>query len=391
MKQQISVIHPYFNTIGGSEKITLSLIQTLKNADLNSTLHTFNITKDVRSYELFDESSSKYTTKRYLDSFYDIKESRTFKIKQYRRSLTPFSLLRKNHDTKKMFSSIGKEDIVIIMSGSLFLEKTDASKIFVYCNSDFSSELNFLKTQYTGLKSYYYKLIQKHVKQQLDYLSNDQVQLIANSQYTANTIENQLKKKSIVVHPPININSTDHLKRKNEVITISRFSQNKNLDFAFDVMSNIPNKWSLIASITSNPEHLEYIRLKEQYKKYQNKDIYININSKSIDSILSQYKVYFHPSPETFGMAVAESISNGCIPIVPNNTAHLETVPFNELRFNNKSEAIELIIQALEGKFDHLKPRLIENLKQFSQEIFNDKMLRILHNSLNTTSHNCAY
>ncbi|MDE1727486.1 MAG: glycosyltransferase, partial [Thaumarchaeota archaeon] len=188
----------------------------------------------------------------------------------------------------------------------------------------------------------------------------------------------QFNKTSIVIYPPIKINSEHYINKENKVITVSRFSPNKKLDFAFDVMKNLPYDWDLIASITSKSEYLLYKKLLGENKQYAKKNIYLNIDSKSIESILSQYKVYFHASPETFGLSVVEAISNGCIPIVPNNSAHLETVPFTELRFNSKSEAIRLINDAMNGKFDYLQQSLIENLIKFSEKNFIDKILNIM-------------
>ena len=58
-----------------------------------------------------------------------------------------------------------------------------------------------------------------------------------------------------------------------------------------------------------------------------------NIPRNKLVSILNRAKVYFHCSRETFGISIIEGIAAGCIPIVPDNSAHKETVPFEELRY----------------------------------------------------------
>ena len=96
-------------------------------------------------------------------------------------------------------------------------------------------------------------------------------------------------------------------------------------------------------------------------------------------------KVNFHCSKETFGISVVESISAGCIPIVPNNSAHKETVPFEELRyeFNNIQDAQEKIKRALSGEFDHFKKPLQESIRKFDQKTFKKSFLSVLENLAN--------
>ena len=38
-------------------------------------------------------------------------------------------------------------------------------------------------------------------------------------------------------------------------------------------------------------------------------------------------------------MAVVKVVAAGCVPVVPDNSAHPETVPFAELRYGTKAEA----------------------------------------------------
>ena len=95
----------------------------------------------------------------------------------------------------------------------------------------------------------------------------------------------------------------------------------------------------------------------------------------SRDDLIRNYntsKVYFHASPETFGITVIESIAAGCIPIVPDNSAHVETVPFSELRYipDDIDDAKDKIEKAMTGKFDHLVESLQKTITQYSQENF---------------------
>ena len=101
----------------------------------------------------------------------------------------------------------------------------------------------------------------------------------------------------------------------------------------------------------------------------------VDASSHEKEQELSSSKVYFHPSKETFGISVVEAIAAGCIPIVPNNSANMETVPYDELRFNEKEDAIEKLQNAASGKYDYLKPNLKKHIEKFSIEAYQKGML----------------
>jgi glycogen synthase len=46
---------------------------------------------------------------------------------------------------------------------------------------------------------------------------------------------------------------------------------------------------------------------------------------------------------EPFGISTVEAIAAGCVPIVHNSGGQREIVPFDDLRFNDKIEAVEKV------------------------------------------------
>ena len=88
--------------------------------------------------------------------------------------------------------------------------------------------------------------------------------------------------------------------------------------------------------------------------------------------------MYLHASKETFGIAVAKAVAAGCVPVVPDNSAHPETVPFVELRYGTEEEAARIVREALGGRYDRLLPALRDHVQGFSEEASQEAMLGII-------------
>jgi len=350
----IAVIHPYFDVTGGAEMTSLSLINSLVAKKIHTTLYCVKPPK--------------------------IAESQYFSIHKIRQKKIPmFWRLQKMMEIKEIFRLIPKEDILIVTSGGLTMAKSNAKKIFVYCHSSFLSETKFLQKEFHGIKKIYLNIIQSYYKKSLECLKNENIELIANSDFTRREIEENLCKKSVIVYPPVDINgflNRKNMKKEEKIVTISRFSIEKNLDEAIKIFSNINYPCVLIG----NAIHKNQFKVLDQleYKKTNNVKIYSNVSKTMITEVLESAKVYLHTSEETFGISVVESIAAGCIPIVPDNTAHKETVPFDELRYKNNEDAIIKINDAIDGKFDQLLPKLSIHIKRFSNEIFQKKIIELI-------------
>jgi len=351
---KIGLIHPYFRLMGGAEQTTLCLIDGLKKTNHLTTLYTCDTPP--------------------------ISETKNFKINKFQ-SIIPVIIYnyQKWQDFRKLYKNSEKEDVIIICGGGLMLDKINVNNVFLYCHSAFDSEFEYINKKFSSVKGIIDKIRQSFLRKKLSYIKDRKIKLISNSNYTKNVIKNRFDRDSTVIYPPVNLETYSKLydhPKINKVLTISRISKEKNLEFATNVAIETGLKHNFICRL--NPRHKPLHEKLRKISKNKNISWLIDVSSLEIEEELSSSKVYFHPSKETFGISVVEAISAGCIPIVPNNSAHLETVPFDELRFNEKEDAIEKLQNASSGKYDYLKPNLKKHIEKFSTKSFQKGMLREL-------------
>ena len=352
---KIGIIHGYFEIMGGAQQNTLRLIEALKKTDNFTTLYTVEppSISETENFKIHKIPGIKFN--------YFLKYQRLKKI-------------------KKLFEDSANEDVLYVAGAGLVLAKTKVPKIVMRCHTTFDFEFEFVNKKFTGLKGVYQKKMQDIVNNSISLLQDPKVQILINSDFTRQQISHRFNKESIVVYPPVDINKFfklyDQPKIK-KIITIARFSHEKNLEFVIDVAKKTGLKHEIVGNAKQRYQTQLYDELQKK-SEGENIVLYCNLPSTKIEHLLSSAKVYLQPSEETFGIAVVEAISAGCIPIVPNHTAHPETVPFEELRYDTKEQAIEKLQNAISGKYDHLMPELKKHVEKFSIEAFQSGILNEL-------------
>ena len=353
---KIGIVHQSFKVFGGTEYTTGCLIEALKKTNHHSTLYTFDPG--------------------------DIQESENFKIFKMKLKKFPFF---KGYQwylhNKRLFKATENEDVLVIIGGGLAIFKTKAPRVICYCHSPLEEEFKQAEKKIDAIKIIERK-IQSELKEELEFLKDPKVQLVSNSCYTRDIIKSHIGKNLKVIFPPVNIkkfSSNKNAQKQKKVITIARIDPLKNLEFGV----NVANKTGLkheIGGMCKLPQQIKFYDKLNKKINHSNVSIHTNLSSAQKENWLTSSKVYFHPSEEHFGIAVVEGISAGCIPIVPNNSAHPETVPFSELRFDNEIDAVEKLCNAASGKFDYLLEKLKKHKENFSKEIFQAKMLKEIEN-----------
>jgi len=352
----IGIIHGFVGGGGGTEKTLHAILNALEKTEHNVTLYTF--------------SKPKILSKK-------IKIKSSLPI-----SIPSFGLYQRAMESK-LISKAKNEDILIQASGGLGIPQNKNQKIIVYCHSDFSNELENPSTKYKGMWSLYYKSYYNMVKKFVENIQDSRIYLISNSKYVHDSIKTNFGKNSKVIYPPVDLKEFSPKNKEDRVVTIGRFSEEKNLEFGINVMKGIYHEYDIIGNTKTKSNILYYEKLQSKIKKENLEKINLlkNISRNELVNTVNKAKVYFHCSRETFGISTIESIAAGCIPIVPNIGGHVETIPYPELRYeeNNLSDAQEKVKKALTGSFDHLES-LVDSIKKYNRQEFTKHIICYIEN-----------
>ena len=164
--------------------------------------------------------------------------------------------------------------------------------------------------------------------------------------------------------------------REKRAVTTGRFSPEKRHEAAVRIMRAAGGGWDAVGNAREQ-FHLDCL---EGLRNMAGPGMHFHVNAAEaeLDALLGGARAYLHPRPESFGIAVVEAIAAGCVPVIPDDSAHPETVPFAELRYRTEAEAVEIVKGALGGRFDGLLPALKEHAQKFSEEAFQEAMLGII-------------
>lgn len=351
----IGIIHGFVGGGGGTEKTLTAIIDALETTDHNVTLYTFSKPK-LKSKKIKIKSSLPI-------------------------SIPSFGLYQRAMESK-LISKAKNEDLLIQASGGLGIPKNKSQKIIVYCHSDFTNELENPATKYKGIWSLYYKSYYKMIKRFTDNIQDPRIHLISNSQYIHDSINKKFEKNSEIFYPPVDLNEFFPSKKENRIVTVGRFSEEKNLDFGINVTTDLDFDYDIIGNTKTKSNILYYKKLESKLKDENLNKIHLhkNLERKKLVELVNRTKIYFHCSRETFGISTIEGIAAGCIPIVPDVSGHKETVPFPELRYkeNNISNAQEKITSAMNDSFSNLKKPLIESIKKYDRIEFINNIIEYI-------------
>lgn len=367
----VGIFHGLLGGIGGAERLAVSLANGLIKSGYQVKVYAASLVDD-RPTKLFSETMPQEAE---IVTFMN----RRIRVKAfaiYQNLLSEYFIRRVE----------GESDVVVQTGGGYQPIIKSKRRRIAYCHGVWTHEgLRHDNKYQRGLWKLYFMPVGWVMKRRFARISKANLLFVANSNYTRQHLLDVWKVNESdlhMVYPPINIaNWKANNSERSGIVNVSRFSQEKKHTDMFEIVKELDTSLTIIGNATNFTNEI-YLRRIRQVAPINVKFLK-NIADRQISEQLHNAKVYLHTSKETFGMTVVEAIAAGCIPVVPNNSAHQETVPFPELRYDSIASARQIIQDALNGKFDKLLPALHSHIRQFDEEVFHKKMKAIIEMVLN--------
>lgn len=361
---RVGVVMRSMDKIGGSEITTRLLLKVLAEAGHGVTLYTSTPPKDVPagvSVTVPDRPAPPVVAKPPF--------------------LGRFDFYRGGYEGLVTMSD---DDVLIVSDWEMFMERTRARRVLFYFHlppvlEKETIEARLLRMPPRKWPRFWYR--KRLVRKRVSWFEQNKVVLVPNSRFTGKIVEDVFGRRTgPVLYPPVRVTSL--LERGGEpkrrrAVTIANYWPGKGHNAAMRIAHKAGIGWTSLGTTVDSScwDLVESLRGKAS----PGDDIRANPSRDDLVGELAASKVYLHAADESFGMSVVEAIAVGCVPIVPNRTATVETVPFDELRFDTEDEASEKVRAAADGKYDRYLAPLAEHAKKFSEEAFAVRAINMIN------------
>ena len=275
-------------------------------------------------------------------------------------------------------------DVAVVTDGGFVMQKTDAPRVVWYCNSALGHETRMLSLPRPRHPRRILRLWRdgRPIRGRIAAAAAEKVDVVPNSEHTRRAVSAAIGRPvpgTAVVYPPVDVRRFAALRgapRERRTATVARFAPEKNLGGAVRIMLEAGGQYDIVGNARGPAQ----LRTLEEARRSLTAGMRLHANAAHgvLEEIVGGARAYLHASEETFGVSVAEAAAAGCVPVVPDHTAHPETVPFAELRYRTEAEAAEIVRGALDGRYDGLLPALQEHVQRFSEEAFQEAMIGII-------------
>jgi glycosyltransferase involved in cell wall biosynthesis len=336
---KIGIVQPLAGKVGGNEKVLDEIINALSNHEL--TLYTFS--KPFKNYNIPTVSTIPF-------------------------KLPMMGIYQKLMLPKFDFS---KEDLIL----TTVPIKTEKPVIFYDQNNEFDKSIP--RKYRTGFwKLYYqpYKFLRRYSK------INKNTKYFACSDYSSSLVSNTLGVKCDTLYPSISLDGVFEDKKIKQVCVMGRITAEKNLEQTIDILNQLDCNCVIAGTVdkANKPYLAKLKKLAKPHIKFTT-----NISRQEFLSIMAESKVYFSASKETLGITTIEAIGSGCIPVVPDHSAHPEIVTLSTFRYKDSNEALTILLKALKTDMTSIiRDDLRKSISKFNHDDFKDKLIKIVEESI---------
>jgi glycosyltransferase involved in cell wall biosynthesis len=262
----------------------------------------------------------------------------------------------------------------------------------LFWNTDLCSMLSpltkeQLTAKYSTASSKFYLAMYKFIFQRMKFLLRTLI--LTDSHYAKRIIEETIGAYSKVLYPPVNCElfkqalAKEH--RQNNVVTVGRLTWEKNFGIIPEIANRVKSAvFHIVGSIVSE-ESLQLIRYIKRRSIELNLGhrikIHLDPSTKERLNIMEKCKVYINCwKGEYFGIAVAEALSAGLAPVVPNDGGQVEIVPSPEHIYRDIDEAASRTEEWLSNWSPTRAFHLSQKAEKFSHDNFRRNLSDLLTN-----------
>lgn len=246
---RVAIIHDWFISIGGAEKVTKELLELFPSAEVFCLIDSMAPTD--RNYILGDRKTNSSLIQRL-----------PFSKKYYRHYLPFFPYAIEQFDLRRF-------DLIISSSTSVakgVLTNYNQAHI-CYCHSPIRYAWDLYQHYVEDAKATnkfgmpIFKVILHYIRH-WDYISSQRVDhFIANSQNVANRIKKVYNRKASVIFPPVDVHNLSVIDKKEDFyVIVSRLVPYKRIDILIKAFKQMPDKKLVI--IGTGPEQKRLKKLK---------------------------------------------------------------------------------------------------------------------------------
>lgn len=374
---KVGLLHNTLNVIGGAERFTLDLIPLLHERGMQVNLATFDKVRWSSVRRMFGEIDPP-------DNQISILPFRLRLFGIYQRILMKF-IANKLQERSDVVINTHSDHLfcysdIAYMHGVTPLEGED---VFQRYQKSLLMKLYFMP---------YKRLIQTKLK---PYTDQDGMVFVANSKFTQERMKRFLKiSRSRVIYPAVDTATYSQLarndSRENQVVTVGRFTREKNLHLMPEIASKCSDKIKfavVTASAGINNDLMdEFNHACKKYGVESRVTLHMNIPFEQKLEILKKSKVYLHLMPaEHFGLALAEGCSAGCLPVVVKGGGQEEIVEgIPHSIYDDLGHAADLINLAINSWTPEKAKQVSSLMERFSKKNFGDQFCSLIEEVYNS-------
>lgn len=366
--KKILIIHDRFEFRGGAERLILILAQAL-GADICTEFwqddDTFPKSMVPQKLYILDQGNPSIEVLRYFRAQFNF----LFKTRKF----------------------INDYDVVIFsgnncLTASINLRKDTAR--LMYCHSPVRYVYDLFdyrrKNEAVAWKRFFYYDVGKWLIRGIYIVGLKKFNIVlANSVNTKSRLQKFCNKESLVVYPPIMIDTFTWRGQGDYYLSFGRLNELKRVDDIVKAFQRMPNRK---LKVISGGDQLEYI--KNLAKGYDNIEVLGWVDNATQEEMVGNcIATIYIPINEDFGMSPVESMAAGKPCIGVDEGGLKETI------IEEKTGVLlpqQYVLEDLIGAVKHLTPEralamkqdCIEHAKHFSDEHFVDEMKKMVNNAL---------